>query len=739
METLTTDASEHGELLEGWSQQESASPHVVGDLAGATRQTTYTARARSKADLMIGRTVQADGVMDSTGPVLDVTLTGDDMSTSVYDIDSKFLPVKAFPPVSSGFPEAALDLAQRMLGDGNVASVPWESRGVIHAYYPLRGYAQGFELGTGAPWVQSWGDAAAGGVWSGTDGREWYWGEHALLPRRWVQRNTGHSGASGPVALRVMWGPVTTGASVNYMALRARFYASGSFVEQDIDIDGIKLKARIESVDGTGTGVKLRISGQYKRADGVTVTITPVEVTDASYSWAGRELAFAVQWGWTTPDAEGTLRVRGYWWDAASPPAGAHPPARVAQADMPTAVRHRLVSNGSFVNTGTRTIVYDAILSQAPAGLDYHYAAPPATSWVQDDIPRPWVNQYPSGASMASAVGAWTGSGWDYLKHLCSAHGLVMRVDAGRLRVSALTDGTPVPVRGENAPPVLQLRAGGRARSVDVMKYKATESASTMLGNFMNEPVNHEVKLTHTVRMHEDSVITATLPPGEYLAGRLTAEIQDADGAEISGSSWWGSWGRLATTVEGGVLTVRVKGPRFLVDGGKGPWTIHKLLIANAGFYVEPSAITMYTGADDSMVTRDKAPTVANPFIVSAEMAYARGAWAAAAAGDPDMVVSFTVNAARRGDYLPGALVRYGHAVYRVMDVKHTRAAAQVTAVRWVTVARRDAAWAGVTVADHDTWAAGRRNLDAYARPLETPTTDTPFVRAYPSQSKLEA
>ncbi len=115
---LTTDSSDHGDIRTGWQQQENATPHIVGDSSGNTRETTFAADAAATSDLLLGKTITVDGAFESTGTTLDLTLAGDQVSTSSYDVDSLLLPVRDFPSVAAGFEEAALDLLQRMYGSG---------------------------------------------------------------------------------------------------------------------------------------------------------------------------------------------------------------------------------------------------------------------------------------------------------------------------------------------------------------------------------------------------------------------------------------------------------------------------------------------------------------------------------------------------------------------------------------------------------------------------------------------
>ncbi|HET7742668.1 MAG TPA: hypothetical protein VFL67_18625, partial [Mycobacterium sp.] len=81
---LTTDSNEHGQLTSGWSQEEDASPHVIGDNSGETRQTSFSAIAKGDSDLMVGKSIATTGPFDSTGTMLETTLVGDVVTTSSY-------------------------------------------------------------------------------------------------------------------------------------------------------------------------------------------------------------------------------------------------------------------------------------------------------------------------------------------------------------------------------------------------------------------------------------------------------------------------------------------------------------------------------------------------------------------------------------------------------------------------------------------------------------------------------
>lgn len=738
-----TSNGQHGDLHSGWSQEEDATPHIVGDSSGQTRRTSFTAQATSESDLLVGTELDVGGPFDSVGNVLDVSLSGDQVATSAFDVDSRLLPVRDFPPVSSGYPEAALDLTQRLYGAGGV-SLPWEGRGIVHAYYPLRGYSQGFTVdGLNQPYLQGdWGRTV---TIDGTSSASWYTGTCAAPPFDWIRYDDGVLCKSA----RLLVNPTVTGTNVNYVAFRMRAAASSS-VALRINMFWPDMQATVSVRVNrlTGDGGSIDTFGTYRKHGDNFLTNVSHTTTFTDQDMTG-EFGVVVQWGFLTDAVDSTWRIKAYLYDPANPPTGE--PDDVHQIDLTSAMRAQLVSNNTFLEqsfgvTGFR----DLILSQT-GDWDPHYPDVSEPDLIAHDFTKTDTGVLPptNEASYRPPVPAWSGSGWDYVKMLCTAHGLQARVDDGRLLVEELSTGTAVPVRWTVAPPQLSIQGSGRSRSVDVVAHKSQVARTFETDNFWDR-VNLTVRFEETINHRID------LPAGEHLIGRVRVRVRDNDGFTVSQSAMWRAGARFRPFItQDGALMLTVRGPDTDEGIGSGPWRITEIRIANQGFYETPETITLWTGAPESMVTRDKGGTVVNPFLTTQGDVFTRGHWAAQAYGEPVLTLRFTVPGSHRGKYLPGSLVRYGYAVFRVMSVKHDRATSTVTASWFTTVDDLNAVWGDATSDEFAAHWAGRRALDGLVRPLSHPGVDywpaddlwpaddmwpdaerEPFTRVYPSELK---
>lgn len=726
-----------GELRQGWSQEEDASPHVIGDMGGAIRRTSFSAQATADSDLLIGKSLTVEGPFDSVGTMLESTLVGDRVSSSSFDIDSMFLPVRDFPAVASGHEEAVLDLVQRMYGDGGV-TLPWVGTGLAHSYSPLRGYAQAFTVdGQNRPYVQGdWGDTV---TTSGTSA-SYYFGDNPCIPTLFVRLPQGVYCRSA----RPFINPTNVGDNVNYMAFRVRLANSNTITAKlNWQFLGSALSPdcflRISRT--TGTSGTIGIDGTYRQdAAGSTTTITTATVPTTGLDMS-KEIGFVIQWGYLSTAATGaTLRIKIYAYDPQSPPVGA--PSVVLTTDLVNAMRTTYVGNNVDISrtAGVGTDYFgfrDVIISQTDNTWPVHYPVVPEPTMIGNDFTKTslGVGSVPPAMSVRPPVHAWSGSGWDYLKMLAAARGLSHKVESGVLMFHDLFPvGSVEPVADTIAPPELRVSAAGRSRSVDVMVH-----SSVVAGNIFNAE-NFAEDVSAAVRINEESTFAIGLPPGDYYNGDVVLSIEDSEGTRLTQTQLWNRGARFTPNIsKDGRLLITVRGPRDDTGLGVGPWRITSVKGTNVGFFAESHTLPLYTGTPAEMVTRDKGGTVDSPFLNSTADVYDRASWLVSAEGSPTVTLSFVVPDSARSRYQVGQVVSYGWAQFRVMSVTPKRADTQVDAVLFTTQAQQSAQWVGQTADQWNTFWAGKRAYDVFLRPLASPVPvvdPQPFVRAYPSESK---
>lgn len=701
---------------------------MVGDLSAASRVSAFTANANSTSDLLAGTTVAITGaVFDSVGPVQDVSLDGAAVATSVLDVDSQFLPVRDFPVIASGWEEAALDVLQRAYGAGG-ATLPWQTRGLTHSYWPLRGHHEGRTVdGSNQPYQQeTWGRALT------TDGyhsMSWYGGLCACPVFDWVRLDSGVYAVSA----RPLMNPLT-GSNVNFMHLRVRLGVNSSvrvrLVREWSGAPTTTLNVRINRL--TGSAGTVDMWGDYREHNTNTLTAIPLTSSDTTGIDMAAEVAFVVQWGYLSAAADSTLRVRFYAYDPNHPPAAA--PVATRTVDLPHAMRGDLESNGSSITRTAGTGGFrDVILSTTSSFVNV-YPTVTEPDLIAQTFTKTMVGATPptDRSSMREPIPAWRGSGADYLKHLAAARNLNIRVHEGRI----LVEDMPQTVRllsGTVTTPKASVRSTRRAGSVDVIAHESTVSRT-----FGGRP-NWVDDVNITVRLNEEQQVILPLPAGEWLAGAVTCTFTDNTGKDISQLALHTAGARFAPTVNrDGTVTMRIRGPRVLEPYlGEAPWQVTSVRVTNQGVFFHPREITLHTAAADEIATQDKASTVQNPFLTSVGDVFDRGIWAAVEAGDPSPLLSFVIPASRRSDYAIGSLVQYGYTIYRVSQLTHTWASTDVTAVRFTTVNHFDTAALGTTLAEYEPFAEGKACREGFTRPLNTPGGwPAPFVHPYPSESK---
>jgi hypothetical protein len=702
--------------------------------------------AKADSDLLIGKPIALTGPFDSTGITLETTLEGDRISTAAYDVDSKFLPVRKMPAVASGYEEAALDQFQRVYGSGGV-TLPWAPRGHVHAYYPLRGYSQGYTVdGNNVPYFQAtWGE----GVSYGGSDQAYYWGKHAAPSNSYIRLAQGVYSANA----RVIHNPIHNNTTnVNYQHMRVRVPA-GSGIRSRINFAWIGVETSIDvDIQGTtGTAGNITISGAYRQVNaGTATTITPVVSALTGLSTAN-ELAMVMQWGFLTTAVNATLRVKVYAYDPASPPGGA--PTVVAQVDLTNAMRTYLSSQNSTITrlvSPSASGFRDVIMSQTDSTWPVHYPVITEPNLLTVNIDTTADRNLTTALALSmreSVIPAWEGSGWDYLKMLCSARGLQMRVVSGKLAVTNLFPiGTVQPVGDVVGTPRLTIQGAGRARSIDVNQYSSVPRRSFAV-SYVPVPAL-EIGISHKLELFEESRTTIQLPPGEYQLGEIRPTvITDRDGRAQTWKEVWNGGGRIKATVDmDGVVSLVFRSPtREGVNWaggaytGYGPWTIHTLMVGNLGYFEAPRTVTLYTGAPPEMTTREKGGDVSNPFLCTPADVFNVSTWLISNEGSPRVELTFSVPGADRDRYGVGQIVSYGWGQFRVMNVSHGRGSTTVSCAWFATQAQQSANWSGQTANQWNTYWSGKRAYDVFLRPLASPVpvkNPEPFIRVYPSETR---
>jgi hypothetical protein len=388
----------------------------------------------------------------------------------------------------------------------------------------------------------------------------------------------------------------------------------------------------------------------------------------------------------------------------------------------------------------------DVVISQSGNSWAHHYPVVREPNLITMNFTKNLVgvvDETPTTiGARRSAIHAWHGSGWDYLKMMCSARGLQMKVVGTQL---AITDLFPIagvqPISNVIGEPVLHINAAGRSRSIDVVKHGSVQSSTF----YPATPFRYPGKLT--IVKQEEQRIVLDLPPGDHLIASIQlGAMVDANGRKQSYREIWNAGFRMTPSVSmDGKLTLIIRGPSredALWTGGNytgfSPWTAEEITVGLWGSTEAEETITLYTGAPEDMVTRDKGGNVDNPFLCTVADVFDRSSWLISAEGSPMVTLDVDVPSSHRSRYAVGQVVSYGWGHFRVMNVQHSKASTKLTCHWFATQAQQSANWAGQTAAQWNTFWSGRRAYDVFLRPLASSVpvvNPQPFVRIYPSES----
>lgn len=723
-----------GDLDPGSVQRYEAAPDHIGDTAGAIPESSFAGNANANSDLLILSDVLAKGDFEQTGPVLSLDLTGRAVSASSYGQEYKLLGEHQFPACYGGIPGAAITQAMFLGGLWTIQpatpTMEWRYTG----FWPLNGTSAGFTLGPAPSVINE--EPPAGNL------------RDHLAPPRPRSRFT----ARTPLVIRRASGALAFDVDAPFPGVGSLWRGVSSFTVNNLGSAAIGSRVRLTSnayPDSSDTG-----NGKTLTVDVVRTSTSAQIVTELRYRVAGianlvtkttdLSAIFTASTGGSIQVVIDTSRVSG----------GANLRIGIAAclitgADYdPVNPPFTVTDNVVAANTPLDPEWTKAnIESNGVASITNYFAARVLSSAFPTPVfrvPYPPRPQTGNGYQPNSPYLPWLGPGWDYLKMLMPAQGADYYWNQdGSIRYieNRFYEG---PISNPIAPPSVSVDMTRTAKYVEVVnqrtRYIGTNNASTILYQFdEGQAVTSDdrsfdvVYVTSPNVVYEGSVSYSVIGrrSGENTPRNVSQANYEAAGGSVS-----------VIDTGGGVLQLNIAGPGRPIDGITGPYNITKLAVRGLGITTSPMPIRIYTGAPDSIITREAGPTVDNPFIGNAAVARDAGVHLAHAYGTPNVTMSFSEPLGVRS---MGWNFYNGWSSFRIDSGSYQRVGPSYVSSISSTVGEHDRDWvaAGQTVGQFDAFQSGKRCIDGDMRALEVPDTINvslknyvPFSEEYPSHPK---
>jgi hypothetical protein len=345
-----------------------------------------------------------------------------------------------------------------------------------------------------------------------------------------------------------------------------------------------------------------------------------------------------------------------------------------------------------------------------------------------------------SGSNPPSVYPGWADSVWTKLNELCAATGkeIVLQNDALLVRDIASSS---VTVDNFVASPSVSAAATDAVRAITVVNQNASVVTNNVIYDYRTEqsaPISVAVGQTTFVRIETPvslvSVQQPAMSPGSV--GIYPSDGQffvfDRDGINIGSASYQRAGMSLRAQIDpedSTAIILQIVGPRVNIDATQGPYTIGSIVgdgkatgisIIGSGVKVNPEPITIYTGANPSIVSTEFGQTINNVFISDSNAVYSRGAWAVASLNGVSQVLNITIPTDSIGGLgvTPGSTFIYRKCRWRVLTSKFQNATIALTAQPYTTVGEHDGKYSGQTVGSHDAILASLTLGDSALKPL---------------------
>lgn len=343
-----------------------------------------------------------------------------------------------------------------------------------------------------------------------------------------------------------------------------------------------------------------------------------------------------------------------------------------------------------------------------------------------------------SGTSASAVYPGWNDSAWGKLNELCAATGkeIVLQNDGILVRDVLSSDiglsnfvGSPQ-VSGER----------GEGRYIEVVSQNTSVVSAAPVFDYKTDrsktisaDINEYNVTTFQTNVWLTSVQIPTAADGVIgifpSAGTYT--IVSSDNQPVPAALWRAGGGALSVSIgdDGTSVDVTINGPSAEILGYPAPYAVASLVgdgkstgisVIGGGVAFSPTTQSIATGADWSIVTENIAQTISQPFITSIGQSYDRGQFAAAAANGGGQTLSLTIPTSDIGGLglTAGSTFIYNKARWRIRSSKIGNASIGITANLLTTIGEHDARVSGETIGAHDTRLNALTLGDSAIKPL---------------------
>lgn len=343
-----------------------------------------------------------------------------------------------------------------------------------------------------------------------------------------------------------------------------------------------------------------------------------------------------------------------------------------------------------------------------------------------------------SGANPPAVYPGWTDSVWAKLNELCAATGkeIVLQNDAIIVRDVA---STTVGLDNFIGSPQRSAEKGS-GRHVEVVNQNTSVVSGGVVFDYRRDQgrtFSVDVNEVNTTNLNVDTWLVSVQQPvpalgqiGAYVAqGSYT--VLSSDGLFVPPALWQRGGGSLFVEVaeNGTSIDVTTTGPTEVIPGYQAPYTVGSIVgtnrstgvsILGSGVAFSPQVVRVATGADWSIVSEDVSQTINQPFITDLATLYDRAEFATPEGNGTAQVLSFSIPMSDIGGLglTAGAMFLYNKAWWRIRSSKIGNAAVNITALCLTTVGQHDAVVAGETIGAHDTRLAALTLGDSALKPL---------------------
>lgn len=731
-----------GTTAVGWSVQEDAVHHVVGQPSGSVGQVSFSAEARPGSEFLTNTTITfSDQENDGTvalgkiaGPVVSATTSGVQASVVQSTPLQALVADRSIPAVSSGTAIGALDLATQLVAPTGACTI---NRG--GALWTLMGHDVGFRFDgsvvaprdAGSATVQNVGDVSS----------------VAYLPAVVDSANvtswrdplqTGE-----PQAATVYASSMSPQAGVSHIAMwifRGANTSQATIVTGPDDSNaGTGITCTL-TVDNTASTMEL--SGTYRPGGIITPFSASVSIASLDMS---QPLQVVLAFGFLTATSWQVRAsvVNGDGSQVSGVPVTVTTGAMGSNIDL---YAEPLVLSGSGYIRNLYQETADAAPLVAPAVLANYlvpYVSPVSALTYEYHAPGMYLDD------MEHPLASAEGDVWGYINNVLSLFGRTIRVDHtdGVGLVCELNKGigSDIDITGDITEPQIAYDTSTAGLNIDYRLYetRAVESGVIYDARRAGETFSFEPGQTREVRISTNGSISSIKNPipvstlSEYNSLATTSGayiVSGSDNLPIPALEWVSFGGSVTVSGSGpGYIELSVVAPS--IPGIAGPYSLAvsdgstqypTLSIVGSGVIETSSEVRIPTGADPEFCTRELATSIDNPAISSHARMHTAHYWASSFAGGAKMTLTATMPhqkwAVAKFGLFQGTTFVWQNTRWRIVSGTVTDIGYQFTAVPFTTMEKFEQVWQGFTMDDFATeWAPidGWRMRDFHIAPIK--------------------